>query len=216
MRIGILGSGLIGAKLGSVFARAGHQVTFSYSRSGRKLQRLAAEAGSNARAGTPAEATVDADALLLAVHWSQVDDVLAQAGRLSGKTLLSCTLPMSTDNSRLVIGHSSSGAEVLAGKIAGAQVISAFSTIPSELLNTVWARRRRKARPDLLYCGGGAAAKKTAAQLIRDAGFNPVDLGALANARYVEPFSLLIAHIAYSGSKGPRLAYRFERFAEGQ
>jgi len=47
MRVGILGSGLMGGKLGTLFARAGH----------------------------------DADALLLAVHWSRFDDVLKQAAR---------------------------------------------------------------------------------------------------------------------------------------
>ena len=44
MRIGILGSGLMGSKLGTIFARAGHDVVFSYSHSERKLKRLAREA----------------------------------------------------------------------------------------------------------------------------------------------------------------------------
>jgi 8-hydroxy-5-deazaflavin:NADPH oxidoreductase len=57
-------------------------------------------------------------------------------------------------------------------------------------------------------------AKKTAAALIRDVGFNPVDLGPLSMARYVEPFSLLVAQLAYSGSARPELAYRFERLAK--
>ena len=68
MRIGILGSGLMGGKLGTLFARAGHEVVFSYAHSEQKLKRLAREAGRNAYAGTPAEAARDADVLLLAVH----------------------------------------------------------------------------------------------------------------------------------------------------
>src|SRR6476661_6152904 len=113
MRIGILGSGLMGGKLGTIFARAGHDVTFSYSRSDRKLKRLAREAKAKARAGTPAEAARGADALLLAVHWSRVDDVLKQAGDLSGKVLVSCSLPMNADDTGLVVAHTSSGAEEL-------------------------------------------------------------------------------------------------------
>src|SRR5213594_1529464 len=76
MHIGILGSGLMGAKLGTIWARAGHEVVFSYARSEQKLKRLAREAKGKARAGTPGEAAREADALLLAVHWSRVDDVL--------------------------------------------------------------------------------------------------------------------------------------------
>lgn len=48
MRIGVLGSGLMGGKLGTLFARAGHDVVFSYSRSRKKLQKLAKEAGASA------------------------------------------------------------------------------------------------------------------------------------------------------------------------
>jgi len=85
MRIGILGSGLMGGKLGTIFARAGHEVVFSYSNSRRKLQRLAREAGNGARAGTPREAAQDSDVVLLAVHWNRVNDVLRKAGDLSGQ-----------------------------------------------------------------------------------------------------------------------------------
>ncbi len=75
MRIGLLGSGLMGGKLGTIFARAGHDVVFSYARSQAKPERLARDAGGKARAGSPREAALNADALLLAVHWSRVDDV---------------------------------------------------------------------------------------------------------------------------------------------
>ena len=98
MRIGILGSGLMGGKLGTLFARAGHEVIFSYARSDRKLKRLAAETKNNARAGTPADAARDADALVLAVHWLRIDDVLQQAGDLAGKILVTCSLPMNAQN----------------------------------------------------------------------------------------------------------------------
>jgi len=117
MRIGILGSGLMGGKLGTIFARGGHEVVFSYARHKAKLEGLARDAGGNARAGTPGEAARNADALLLAVHWSRVDDVLAQAGDLSGKVIVTCSLPMNADDTGLVIGHTTSGAEELAKRI---------------------------------------------------------------------------------------------------
>src|SRR5436190_18283470 len=215
MRIGILGSGLMGAKLGTIFARAGHEVVFSYARSERKLKRLAREAGGKARAGTPHEAAQDADALLLAVHWSRIDDVLNQAGDLSGRVLVSCSLPMNVENTELVVAHTSSGAEELARKVPGARVVAAFGTVPSEVLFGVFDARRRKApRPSLVYCGDDPDAKEVAAGLIRDVGFDPVDAGPLRIARYTEPFSLLVAQLAYEGEGGPELAYWFERFGE--
>src|SRR3989449_5612778 len=168
MRIGILGSGLMGGKLGTIWARAGHEVVFSYARSEQKLKKLAREAQGSARAGTPSEAAREADALLLAVHWSRVDDVLMQAGDVSGKVIVTCSLPMNADDTDLVIAHTSSGAEEMAKKIRKARVVSAFGTVPSEVLFGVFEARRKANKPSLVYCGDDASGKKIAAQLIRD------------------------------------------------
>jgi len=212
MRIGILGSGLMGGKLGTIWTRAGHDVVFSYSHSEQKLKKLARAAKGKARAGTPREAAQAAEAVLLAVHWSRVDDVLQQAGDLSGKVIVSCSLPMNADDSGLVIAHTSSGAEELAKKVPKARVVSAFGTVPSEVLFDVFEARRKATKPSLVYCGDDASGKKVAAQLIRDVGFEPIDAGPLRIARYTEPFTLLIGRLAYEGDRGPELAYRFEWF----
>ena len=212
MRVGILGSGLMGGKLGSVFARAGHDVTFSYARTESKLKKLARDAG--ASYGSPSEAARDADALLLAVHWSRFDDVLGQAGDLSGKVIISCSLPMNDDDSALAIGHTTSGAEELAKRVPDARVVLAFNTVPSEVLFDVFENRRKSARPSLVFCGDDKKANRVAATLIKDAGFDPVDGGPLKNARYSEPFTLLIGYLAYEGKGGSRLAYRIERFGK--
>src|SRR5213076_1284885 len=106
---------------GTLFARAGHEIVFSYARSEQKLKRLAREARGNARAGTPGEAARGADTLLLAVHWSRVDDVLKQAGDVSGKVIVTCSLPMNDDDTGLVIAHTSSGAEALAKRVPKAR-----------------------------------------------------------------------------------------------
>jgi predicted dinucleotide-binding enzyme len=214
MRVGILGSGLMGGKLGTLFARAGHEVVFSYARRQTKLKKLAREAKGHARAGTPREAAEDADAVLLAIPWSRVDDVLRETGNLSRKVIISCSLPMNADNTDLVIARTSSGAEALARKVPKARVVCAFNTVPSEVLFGVFAARRKPKRPSLVYCGDDARSKGIAAELIHDVGFEPVDAGPLRIARYIEPFALLIAQLAYEGRACPELAYRFERFDE--
>lgn len=212
MRIGILGSGLMGAELGTIFSRAGHEVVFSYARSEQKLKKLARDAGGKARAGTPREAAQDAEAVLLAVHWSRIRDVLNQAGDLSNKVVVTCSLPMNADNTGLVVAHTSSGAEELARMIPKARVVCAFNTVPSEVLFNVFEGRRKAGKPSLVYCGDDEESKGVAADLIRDAGFDPVDAGPLRIARYTEPLALLVAQLAYEMPGGPELAYRFERF----
>jgi 8-hydroxy-5-deazaflavin:NADPH oxidoreductase len=164
MRIGTLGSGLMGGKLGTIFARAGHDVVFSYARSAQKLKTLARNTKGNATQGTPREAALDADAVLLAVHWSRVDDVLKQAGDLSGKVIVTCSLPMNADDTGLVIAHTSSGAEALAKKLPKADVVSTFGTIPSEVLFDVFAAKRRTRRRPSLVTVGTTRTRKTLRQ----------------------------------------------------
>src|SRR2546428_11666145 len=170
MRIGILGSGLMGGKLGTIWARAGHEVVFSYARSEQKLKKLARDAKGKARAGTPREAAQEADAVLLAVHWSRVDDVLKQAGDVSGKVVVSCSLPMNADDTGLVIAHTSSGAEALAKRVPEARGLSAFGTVPREVLFYVFEARRQATRPSPGYRRGAAGSQEIAAQLLPDGG----------------------------------------------
>jgi predicted dinucleotide-binding enzyme len=143
-----------------------------------------------------------------------VDDVLRKAGNLSGKVIVSCSLPMNADDTALVIANESSGAEELEKKVRPAHVVSAFNTVPSEVLFSVFETADDGARPDLVYCGDDARAKALTARLIRDVGFSPVDAGPLRIARYTEPFALLVAQLAYEGDEGAALAYRFEHFEE--
>ena len=209
MQIGILGSGLMGGTLGTLFARAGHGVVFSYARTPGKLEQLAAAAGERARAGTPLQAAQGADALLLAVHWSRLDDVLGQAGDLAGATIITCSLAMDAGNAGMVIGLTTSAAEVLARRLPQSRIVCAFNTVPGEMLPGIYRDRRTADRPSLVYCGDDAPSKAVAAELIRDIGFAPIDAGPLRIARYTEPFALLVGQLAYEGAEGPELAYRF-------
>ena len=135
---------------------------------------------------------------------------------MSGRVIVSCSLPLNADNTELVVAHTSSGAEELAKMIPKARVVSAFHTVPSEVLFGVYEARRKASRPSLVYCGEDKSGKAVAAELIRDLGFDPVDAGPLRIARYTEPFALLVAQLAYERQGGPELAYRFERFVKSE
>ncbi|YCI07177.1 NAD(P)-binding domain-containing protein (plasmid) [Ensifer sp. D2-11] len=209
MKIAIVGSGLMGGKLGTLWAHVGHDVTFSYARSTTKLARLASEAG--ARQGSVEDAVAEVDAVLLAVDWSGVGDVLEQAGDLAGKLVVNCCVPLDMQNRDLVVGVTTSGAEELARMRPKARWVSAFHTSPSEAFFDVFARKGRESRPQLLYCGDDHEAKATAAGLIEDIGYEPLDAGPLRTSRFIEPFAMVTAELAYVQPGGPKLTYRFSR-----
>jgi predicted dinucleotide-binding enzyme len=209
MRIAILGSGNMGAALGRRFAAAGHAVAFTYSRDPAKLERLARQSGPRARAASLADAARDADVLLLAVHWSRVSHVLRRAGRVRGKIVIDCTNPMTAADDALAVGHRVSGGELVARRARGARVVKAFNTVPAELLRA--GAGVLPERPAVCYCGGDAPAKRVVARLIRQIGFEPVDCGALAVARYLEPLALLIGELAYNQGRRPEVGVRILR-----
>ncbi|AJY44972.1 NADPH-dependent F420 reductase [Martelella endophytica] len=209
MKIAILGSGRMGAALGQCWSACGHDVVFSYSRSDGKLARLADASGADwASVG---DAVRGADAILLAVHWSRVDDVLDQAGDLSGIVALNCCVPLDASDSELVVGMNTSGAEALARRRPDARWIGCFNTSPSEAIPAVFERRGKAERPHMMFYGDDRSAKALAAGLIGDIGFEALDTGGLRNARFIEPFAMATVELAYVQPGGPELTYRFQK-----
>jgi predicted dinucleotide-binding enzyme len=214
VRIGILGSGLMGSALGTLFTHAGHSVAFSYSRDSAKLEALAHDAGSDARAASPNEAVRASELVLVSIPWHRLDDAIAAAGgagAFATKIVLTCSLPMLPDDSDLAIAHDTSGAEELARRLPNGRVVAAFNTIPSELLRVdlIDAVTERGRRPHVVMCGDDEKAKGTVDELAEDVGFRAIDAGALRVSRWIEPFGLLVGQLAYAQELGPELGYRF-------
>ena len=208
MRIGIIGTGDMGSALGTLWAKQGHEVIFSFSRDRQKLERLAREAGHGAKAGTPQEAAA-ADVVLVSVLWGLVDNALEQAGSLQGKIVVDCMIPMTPDDSALAIGYTTSGSEELA-KRSGARVVKAFNQVFSDVL-AADDRQFGKDMPTMFYCGDDAGAKQVAKGLIEQAGFEAVDAGKLERARFLEPLGLLIGILALEEGLGPQIALKLLR-----
>ena len=209
MKIGILGSGLMGGTLGRLWAASGHQVTFAYSRDDARRAAMAKRHG--AASGTVAEAVAGADALMLAVHWSRTAEVLDLAGDLASRTVLTCCVPLDEANESLVVSTTSSGAEELARMRPGARWVSCFSANPSESFEPVFRRKGEDQPPQVLTCTDHEDARALAGDLIRDIGFEPLACGPLRNARFIEPFAMATVELAYVQPGGPALTYRFNK-----
>jgi len=191
MNIGIIGSGRIGGTVGRLWAYAGHQVLFSYSRDAANLKALAATVGPGARAGTPAEAARFGEVVLFAPPWMLVDDALREAGSLAGRILIDTTNPYGP-NGVEDLGPNNSAAQEVARRAAKAHVVKAYNTLPADVLATS-GREMRAAQLAMFFCGDGAEAKQVVSNLITASGYLPIDTGPLAFARYQEPNGPLCA-----------------------
>ena len=175
MKIGIIGSGRVGGNAGRHLTRAGHEVLFSFARDAGKLARVAAEAGPAARTGTPREAAAFGEVVLLAVPWPVIDEALAAAGSLAGKIVIDTTNPFGAGEV-LTLPDGVTASVANARRLPGARLVKAFNTLTAGFQAAVGDGK--VAEPvAMFYAGADAAAKRTAAPLIADCGFEPVDLG---------------------------------------
>lgn len=194
MRIGIIGVGNVGSGLGTLFARNGHEVMFSYSRNPQKIQRVVDEAGPNAQSGTPEQAVRFGEIVVLAVGWEAVTEALKAAGSLDGKILVSCVNPLTPDFSGLVVGTTTSGAEAIAKLVPRAHVVEAFLNVFAGILHSGTMQFGTDV-PSVFYCGDDPSSKAVVGKLISEIGLEPVDSGPLKNARFVEPTAMLMLQL---------------------
>ncbi len=175
MRVGVIGSGRIGGNAGRLAARAGHDVLFSFSRSPESLKEAAAAAGRSARTGTPAEAAEFGEVVIFAVPWTVVDDALRQAGSLAGKVVIDTTNQFGASGWEEIPGGRTA-AEVNAGRMTGARYVKSLNTLTAGF-QAAAADRPPDQRTAMFLGGDDAEAKQIATGLIRDMGFEPVDVG---------------------------------------
>lgn len=213
MRIAVVGVGRMGSAIAWLLVRAGHEVRLTYSRAPERLRAVAAALGERAREAAPREAVDGADVVVLAVQWDRVDDALAQLGAgdgaLDGRILLDVGNPMTDDvDEDLAVPRGTSGAEEVARRAPRARVVKALNTIPAELLQAI-GRHPVTPRPNTCVCGDDAAARAAVARLAAEMGLEPVDAGPLKVARWLEPFALVVAQLAYEQELGPALGVQF-------
>jgi predicted dinucleotide-binding enzyme len=200
MKIGIIGAGNVGGTLGTAWAKKGHEVFYGVRdpRDG-KTQELLRSTGHGARAGSAAEAAAFGDVVLLATPWQATEEAIRSAGDLTGKVVIDATNPLTPDFSALVVGHTISGGETVAGWAKGAKVVKAFNTTGFKVM----ANPIISGTPTVMFvCGDDPAARKTALGLASAIGFDAVDAGPLAQARLLEPWGLLWIWLALRGGHG--------------
>jgi predicted dinucleotide-binding enzyme len=182
MRIGIVGTGRIGANAARLFAQAGHDVALSFSRDQDKLDALAVELGG--RAVSPREAVETSEVVLFSVPWRLIDAVLEQTGSLEGTIVIDTTNQYGAGGVEDLGGRTA--AEVNAARMPGARYTKAFNTLTSGF-QAESAGRTGPDRVVMFMCGDDEEAKRVVAGLIDDAGFAPIDVGGTADAAPMEP-----------------------------
>jgi 8-hydroxy-5-deazaflavin:NADPH oxidoreductase len=182
MKIGIIGTGEIGGALARHWSAAGHQLVIS-SRHPEQLQALAKELGPNVKVGTPREAAAFGDVVMMAVPYGALPQVGRDyAGELKGKIVLDAGNPYPSRDGDMAVRDRQRGTGVASAEyLPGTRLVRAFNAINSGPLER--EAFRKPERLGIPLAADDAEAMKIAAQLVSDAGFDPVPVGKLSRAR---------------------------------
>jgi predicted dinucleotide-binding enzyme len=210
VKLGIIGSGKVGSALGAWAARRGVEVGFTSKHD--SSAREAAERAGHGSQLLEIGALVDvSEIILLTLPFSEIESALAPVrDRLSGKTLVDVTNPITKDHRDLIIGHTDSGAEWIARAFPMAQVVKAFNATFAEIYAAEKTELHGK-QLTIFYAGDDRASKANVRELIKLLGFDAVDAGPLSNSRFLEPLSLLNIHLGRVLGMGTEIGFSLAR-----
>jgi hypothetical protein len=182
MPIGTIGAGHIGSTIGALWVKDGHKVFFS-SRHPEELHDLVATLGPIAQAGSVSQAISFGDAILLTVPYGAIPEIGKDYGaQLKGKIVLDTGNAVAARDGAIAQEVEQNGIGLTSQKyLPGARLVRAFNTMSY----TIFAKEANRPDPKLAVpiAGDDKEAVEVAAALVRDAGFDPVLVGKLADAR---------------------------------
>ena len=186
--IAIIGTGQVARALGPEFAEQGHDIVYgSRSPDSQKARDIVAMTPGNATAVLPKESVRDASVVVLAVPGGLVEEITRGLGDLSGKIIIDPTNPLVGDwDTELSLSVSTSNSRIIQDAAPDAFVVKAFSTLN-------W---RQMIEPggdiSILLAGDSDEAKAKVAQLVSAMDLNPIDLGDVDNAHWIEGMTILL------------------------
>lgn len=205
MHIAIIGAGSVGGALARGLKGKGHTVTLGVRDAGKsEVQALAA--GSDASFAIPLEAAEAAEIIILALPWRVAEAAVKDLGDLSGKIVIDCMNPIGMVDGvlGLLVGHTTSGGEIVAGWLPGARVVKTLNQVGAEIMADAAVVAHR---PVMFMAGDDTKAKTTTAGLLQDLGFDPLDAGDITKTRLLEPLAMVWINQAIMRGKGRDWAF---------
>ena len=206
--IAVIGTGDVGGALGPAFAGLGHTIVYGSRDPDRgKVKDLVERTGELASATTPADAASQADIVVLAVPGLMVEEITKSLGDLSGKIIIDPTNPLERRMNRLEHAVDTSNAEIIQAAAPDAYVVKAFNTLNWKTMVDPDSAGGPVSIP---LVGDNGRAKKKVAELVSGMGLEPIDVGPLRDARWVEGMLILWINNRY-GSMRPSFDYHLRK-----
>ncbi len=194
MKIAVLGTGQMGRALARAWAACGHRVVLG-SRDRERGRRVAGAIGAGVEGSTVRDAAAASEVVVLAVPWLAAAPTIEMIrSELADKPLVDCTNPLVDARKPLVVGRTTSGAEEIQRWAPACRVVKAFNAIAAHVIASGDPTFEGKPAA-ILYCGDDGCAKDVVGAHITELGYEALDVGELAAARYLEPLAALTLRI---------------------
>lgn len=195
--IAIIGTGDVGSALGPHFAAAGHTVVYGSRNPGsEEVQALVKETGNGASAKSQAEATQDADIVVLAIPWAPAKTIVDGLGKLDGKIIIDPINALAFGAEKSIGLAVPSAAQTIQGWAPNAYVVKAFNTLTRAYMVDPASANGPITIP---IAGDDQIAKDKVAELAQAIGLHPLDVGDLSLAPGLEGMGLLYVAQGYQG-----------------
>jgi predicted dinucleotide-binding enzyme len=207
MTIALIGAGNVGMALARSLSAHGERVHFGVPDPAKTQSAVAAlgdAAVGRAQIGTVAQAIDAARIVILAVPFGAAQQVAESTRDWGGRILVDATNPLAPGLAWLALGTTTSGAEQIAQWARGARVVKAFNTTGAENMANP---RYPGGAVFMPVAGDDAEARARVVALATLLGFDAVDVGPLAAARYLEPFAMTWIHMAIKRGLGRDFAF---------
>lgn len=205
MDIGIIGAGNVGQAAATRLVTAGHRVMLSNSRGPESLASVEQALGQDATAGTVEQAAGYGPVVLVAIPLGAVDDLPVAA--LAGRIVIDADnySPDRDGHIAELDDDLTTSSELLAALLPGARVVKALNTMRSQRLAHEAHPRGARERLAIPISGDDEDAKDVVSQLVDDMGFDPVDIGTLAQSARQQPGSAVYDVPLHAGELRERL-----------
>jgi predicted dinucleotide-binding enzyme len=214
MKIGILGTGMVGETLGTKFAQLGHQVKMgSRTANNERAIQWTKAAGANASQGTFTDAANFGEMIFICLKGATFLEIASSLGQaLAGKVVVDVSNPLdfSSGSLSLSIGNTNSLGEEVQKALPGAKVVKSFNTVNCEVM----VDPAKGGNPTMFVCGNDAGAKKQFMDLIKTLGWRDlIDIGDITKSRGTEALMHLWMNL-YQVFGTPHFGWKIVRGSE--
>ncbi len=196
MKIGIIGSGVVGKALGAGFADSGHEVMLgTRTPDAEKIQAWVKDTGKGVKAGTFEETARFGEIIVLCPLFRAVEDIISLAGKenFKGKIVIDTTNPLSDEPPvngvlKYVKTPQGSAGEFIQQLLPSAHVVKAFNSVGNMFM---YKPEFRDGQPTMFICGNDAGSKKKVTEILADFGWDVLDCGSIEASNALEGLCII-------------------------